>query len=317
MSDDLSTELQIAFALRVSQIEALHLDQALSAAVREVPLPTIDAELIEVAGPERVQELASVGIRGERWFATPSLLAVNPRLLGYYRLLLGVSQKEFFRGPRSTFKSMEVRGVCSDAAKSRLAELSREMAHASWTLFSNIEGGSIVSIRDLQLLTLGAQLRGARLNEIGRAANDMVFRRIRGALPDEAIIAEGPSMIHVRNAAGRVVRIAFAADPDIAITEEFGSSEVPKVAIEIKGGTDVSNIHNRLGEAEKSHLKAKQLGFVEFWTIINAPLDGLVATRESPTTQQFFQLAEIIRDDGSSWELFRNRLASATGMPFG
>ena len=42
-----------------------------------------------------------------------------------------------------------------------------------------------------------------------------------------------------------------------------------RIAIEIKGGTDVSNLHNRLGEAEKSHQNARLLGFTQFWTIIN------------------------------------------------
>jgi hypothetical protein len=32
------------------------------------------------------------------------------------------------------------------------------------------------------------------------------------------------------------------------------------VAVEIKGGKDYSNIHNRIGEAEKSHQKAKKEG---------------------------------------------------------
>ena len=29
--------------------------------------------------------------------------------------------------------------------------------------------------------------------------------------------------------------------------------------MEIKGGSDISNAHNRVGEAEKSHIKARQL----------------------------------------------------------
>ena len=35
------------------------------------------------------------------------------------------------------------------------------------------------------------------------------------------------------------------------------SRDRPLVAIEVKAGTDASNIHNRIGEAEKSHLKAR------------------------------------------------------------
>jgi len=41
-----------------------------------------------------------------------------------------------------------------------------------------------------------------------------------------------------------------------------------RISIEVKGGTDYSNIHNRLGEAEKTHQNAKAAGFTEFWTVI-------------------------------------------------
>ena len=43
----------------------------------------------------------------------------------------------------------------------------------------------------------------------------------------------------------------FAADPDICIREELPSGKFRNlVAIEIKGGKDYSNVHNRIGEAE-------------------------------------------------------------------
>jgi hypothetical protein len=64
------------------------------------------------------------------------------------------------------------------------------------------------------------------------------------------------------------VVIALASAPDVRIQEEFGGRLQNKVAIEIKGGTDRSNAHNRAGEAEKSHQKARAEGFRDFWTII-------------------------------------------------
>jgi XcyI restriction endonuclease len=72
----------------------------------------------------------------------------------------------------------------------------------------------------------------------------------------------------VRNASNRMVVIALASDPDVCIQEEFAGNLRNKVAIEIKGGTDKSNAHNRAGEAEKSHQKAKREGLRDFWTII-------------------------------------------------
>ena len=42
-----------------------------------------------------------------------------------------------------------------------------------------------------------------------------------------------------------------------------------RIAMRVKGGTDTANLHNRLGEAEKSHLKAQQ--FPQRWTLIHPP----------------------------------------------
>ena len=100
------------------------------------------------------------------------------------------------------------------------------------------------------------------------------------------IVQEGPKKLTIKNSANRTVTIALAADPDVRITEHFGTTVRQKVAIEIKGGTDVSNAHNRAGEAEKSHQKAKVQGFREFWTVIaKKGLNVQTLQAESPTTQ--------------------------------
>ena len=66
------------------------------------------------------------------------------------------------------------------------------------------------------------------------------------------------------------------------------------VAIEVKSGTDVSNIHNRIGEAEKSHQKARQRSFTECWTVVNVGrLDMAKARSESPSTDRFYSLAAL------------------------
>src|SRR5215831_11086308 len=62
-------------------------------------------------------------------------------------------------------------------------------------------------------------------------------------------------------------------------------------SIEIKGGGDLSNIHNRIGEAEKSHQKAKNEGYVECWTMVGVVDSNLdLARRESPTTDRFYHI---------------------------
>jgi len=174
---------------------------------------------------------------------------------------------------------------------------------------------SLERIRDLQLLTLGAQLRGSRLNEIGRAATEVVFRRIHAAISPSAVISDSPLEIVLRNAAGRRVTIAFSSDPDIAVSEQLSSSVTRRLAIEIKGGTDGSNIHNRLGEAEKSHIKARDKGYTEFWTIKNVAMDQRVAAQESPTTNLFFDLDRIVDPADPEWTRFRDELTSRLGVP--
>ena len=122
-------------------------------------------------------------------------------------------------------------------------------------------------------------------------------------------------------AAGPIRNIIFdfgnvICNIDISITENTSDKATRNiVAIEIKGGADQSNIWNRLGEAEKSHQSAKQCGFVEFWTIYNvSDLDEKKAREKSPTTNRFYALPELARNEGSKYEDFRDRIASLVGI---
>ena len=96
----------------------------------------------------------------------------------------------------------------------------------------------------------------------------------------------------------------------------MGERVLHKVAIEVKGGTDVSNAHNRAGEAEKSHQKARDSGFPEFWTVISKQgLQLPKLKRESPTTNHWFDVTEVLAREGTDWDDFRQRLAGAVGIP--
>jgi len=118
------------------------------------------------------------------------------------------------------------------------------------------------------------------------------------------------------NAAGRKVFIEFASDPDIVIREEIGRNNYRNiVAIEVKGGSDFSNIHNRIGEAEKSHQKAKQADYVEFWTVVNVDrIDIEMAKKESPSTNRFFVLSQLVFQTGNEYQNFKERVISLTGI---
>lgn len=118
------------------------------------------------------------------------------------------------------------------------------------------------------------------------------------------------------NAAGRSVLIEFAPDPDLILREEIADGIYRNIiAIEIKGGTDYSNIHNRIGEAEKSHQKARQNGFTECWTIVNVDgLDSGMARKESPSTNRFYRLSDLLDTATSEFHDFRNRIVSLSGI---
>jgi hypothetical protein len=152
---------------------------------------------------------------------------------------------------------------------------------------------------------------------IGKQATLNVFLAIAEIVGDH-IEERSEKAIVLKNAAGRKVVIALAGDPDVRIQEEFDGGLRNKVAIEIKGGTDVSNVHNRVGEAEKSHQKAKGGDYRDFWTIIattGADLSKLKA--ESPTTTSWFDATQVLAREGSGWEEFRSRVIGEVGIPSG
>jgi hypothetical protein len=87
------------------------------------------------------------------------------------------------------------------------------------------------------------------------------------------------------------------------------------VAIEVKAGSDFSNIHNRIGEAEKSHQKARASGYVECWTVVNVDkIDIDMARRESPSTDRFYKISDLIRATGPEYQDFRDRIISLTSI---
>lgn len=311
---ELRPDTQLAFAVRLSHISERQLGTALAQAVSELRIPELDQQYARLLSNERLTRLAQFGLRAETFFPCFAVLEKQPYLLAYYRLLYGFSQKSFYR-KYGIFKGMEEKGALAARARAGLDGLCVQLCDSGWPLLANLPSVSLEMIRDLQLLTLGPQLRGGLLNEIGKAAAEMVLQRIRAAVSDTAVVNSSPAGLVLRNSSGRRVTVAFSSDPDIAISEELSASVTNKLAIEIKGGTDVSNIHNRLGEAEKSHQKARAKGFTEFWTIKNAEVDLSVAARESPTTNLFFDLSTIIDPDHQDWIRFRDELTARLGVP--
>jgi hypothetical protein len=281
--------------------------------------PKVVKQQITKHVPKDAQKiLAASGIRDEHVFPLPVVLEAKPTLVGYYRLLLGISQKGFYRAGTgmSPFKSMEERGQFNRAHPPPLDQFCSVMAGHLAELVRQISPKiTHRDVAELQLITLGAQFYGGNNNTIGKRATSDVFLSV-AEIVKGFIVSRDSARIVLHNSAKRKVVIRLSTDPDIRIQEEFGGQLRNKVAIEIKGGTDVSNAHNRAGEAEKSHQKAKKQEFRDFWTIISkAGLNMSKLKEESPTTNSWFDVAQVLAREGKDWVEFRSRFADATGIP--
>lgn len=241
----------------------------------------------------------------------------RPTLIGYFRLLLGAPQKTFYKGSTGMglFKSMEEQGTMSKKQQSFVPDFCRAMAEPMAQLVRQISNFSDRDLRELPLLTFGSQLQGSNNTDIGKRAMQGVFVAIAQILGKHVTEKEA-NKLTLKNSSGRTVRVRLSHDPDVSVEEQVENRTHNKVAIEVKGGTDVSNAHNRAGEAEKSHLKAKQRGYKDFWTIISkAGLQMDKLKQESQTTTEWFDVSEVLACEGPDWENFRQRLASAVGIP--
>lgn len=264
---------QVGFANTLKELRETFLQDALATTVAVMEINILDSELHEYVNNGSLQTLATHGMRGELLFAVPSILEKNPRLLGYYRLLLGYSQKGFYTAATGAgmFKSLEEKGSLSQKQRSALPELCRALNLSAKYMLEHLEDQMISSgfFDQLTLLTLGPQLRGGANVQKGTSAISQVFDVVY-QIVSASVVRSNSRCIELKNNSGRTVYIQFAADPDIVIREELATDKYRNlVAIEVKGGQDYSNIHNRVGEAEKSHQKAKKDGYVECWTVVN------------------------------------------------
>jgi hypothetical protein len=312
-------ELQIEFSVALAEIRRLYLQDALRDTVRNIDIVSLDQEIGKFVPPSGLKIMAAHSLRAELMFPVPLLLKANPRLLGYYRLLYGFSQKAFYTAETGIgpFKPMEVRGIIPAGRTGSLPSLCKALIRCGHALLQGI-GQTRIScdlLDDLTLLTVGPQLRGGANVKKGAVGIVQVFEAIY-KIVKTATVSFNESQITVKNAAGRTVYVEFAPDPDIVIREEIApASFAEKIAIEVKAGKDFSNVHNRIGEAEKSHQKARSRGFVECWTVLNvARLDTAMAHRESPSTNRFYLLPNVFAGAGIEYTDFRNRVISLTGI---
>ena len=313
--------LQADFAFILKRFRATYLQNALFETVRSMKITDIDKQLAQYVSDTDLALMAQYGLRGELLFAVPIVLEQNPYLLGYYRLLMGYSQKEFYGNDKGfgagSFKGMETNGKIAKAIVVDIPELCTAFCKAASALLHSIETlrPSKELLDDLTLLTVGPQLRGGANNQRGTAGIVQVFEIIRSIVA-HATTDVRENALEITSAAGRKVLVEFAPDPDIIIREEMSRGHFRNIAaIEIKSGTDVSNIHNRIGEAEKSHQKARKRGYTECWTVVNVNrLDMAKAKEESPSTDRFYSLGALVKSENEEFEDFRRRIISLTSI---
>src|SRR4030042_6289631 len=160
-------DLQISFYHRLHTLQHSYLTEALRSTVKNLDISKLDDELAKYVDRPSHKKLASFGIRAEVVFPVPYIITSRPSLVGYYRLLYGLSQKEFYRIPNmSQFRRLEERNLISHEIISILPILCKSLARTAKLMIEGIDDFNLNTIRDLQLLTLGAQLRGG---QIGRA----------------------------------------------------------------------------------------------------------------------------------------------------
>jgi hypothetical protein len=290
---------------------------ALSEALALIDQAKIKKEIAEYVPADVQKLLAASGLRDEYAFPVPTVIKAKPTLVGYYRLLLGAPQKGFYKGitGMGIFKSMEEFGTMSRRQEDHMPDFCRAMSQPLAELVRQIPNVTDRDLRELPLLTFGSQLQGSNNTQIGKKAMQETFVAITEIL-EKSIVKKESNRLTLKNASGRTVFVTLSHDPDVSVQEQMENRIHSKVAIEVKGGTDISNAHNRAGEAEKSHLKAKQKGFKDFWTIISKTgLDMSKLRQESQTTTEWFDVTELLARGGKDWEDFRQRLAAAVGIP--
>jgi hypothetical protein len=90
----LKPDIQVSLYSRLQALRERYLIESLKKTVgsEDFDLQALDAELATYADAKNLKRIASFSLRGEIFFPVPYVIARNPFLLGYYRLLLGFSR---------------------------------------------------------------------------------------------------------------------------------------------------------------------------------------------------------------------------------
>ena len=298
------------------------LGKNLQATVSTIDPDVLQAEIAQFVTKDCRMILQGLGIREEVMFALPCVLKSNPVLLGYYRLLMGISEKQFYTTGTglAMFKKMEHNGKIHAREEKELGDLCCAINYTMELLLRGVDRSNLAQdLAELPLMTLGIYADGVWRNIIGRQAALHVFETIREIVKSSqgVLVTDEEKCFRFKNHAGQIYRVISSSDPDISVFLE-GQPEEKIFCIEIKGGQDIANVHNRAGEAEKAHLKAGQAGWREKWTVIYlVGLEHKQANKlftESPSTDKWFDINEVCAQSGKTYDLFKNAIDSRFGL---
>lgn len=138
---DVSPDPQAARFHRLEELRNRHFAEALRCALQreQLCLETLNAQLGQIVGPSYLRRLAEVGLRGEQVFAVPHLLELNPHLVGYYRLLYGISRKQFYKADYSRFQKLEDDGVITEGTSEHLLPFCASLAGLGEALLDHLD----------------------------------------------------------------------------------------------------------------------------------------------------------------------------------
>jgi hypothetical protein len=96
-AEPLSPSRQVIFHQMLVAARKTALMDALSEVLGLIDPSLLKKQISRYVPKDAQKRLAAAGIRDEHVFPLPAILERRPTLVGYYRLMLGISQKRFYR----------------------------------------------------------------------------------------------------------------------------------------------------------------------------------------------------------------------------
>ena len=186
-----------------------------------------------------MRNLQALGIREEEFFAFPIVLEANPRLLGYYRLLLGFSEKAFYTTNSCllAFRKTEMDGLIDKLSGKDLNALCLELNEAAETfLDSAVEESLPIDVREFPVMTLGVYADGVWRNVVGQRSADSVFQAVKNIFLERRVQVDvtGRKNFSFTNTRGKRIEIFVDSAPDLGVLED---GALKRLCVEINRGT--------------------------------------------------------------------------------